>query len=200
MYQEYDKLDKKADKLFFVLSALFIVFVAWLFIGELDIRVKGYGNVAPSINRQVVEAGSSGVITKIYKKEGEFVKKGEAIYLLDPTAMKATKEQVQDELDALNSELVRLTQESKRDFLEIKELDKEKISKKYYEIENSLYLKNQKMVKQKLKTVLKKIEAKSKEVLEKKAEIKKLYKQIRPVKKQTVMVKKLVDQQAYSKV
>jgi len=202
MYQEFEE-EKNLNFVFYILVVFAVLFFAWLYFTSMDRRIKGVGTVIPSTNKQIIEATNSGAVIKIFKKEGDILKKGDSVVLIDPTTFEAGKEQVKGELEALKMKLLRLSIESNPSFLRFDNLPKKylnSLNKKYFESENKTFKLDQKLIKQKIKSAENKIILKRKEIGETQAKIKKLRKQIRIAEKKLKLISSLVKAHAYSKV
>ncbi len=202
MYQEFEE-EKNLNFVFYILVVFAVLFFAWLYFTSMDRRIKGVGTVIPSTNKQIIEATNSGAVIKIFKKEGDILKKGDSVVLIDPTTFEAGKEQVKGELEALKMKLLRLSIESNPSFLRFDNLPKKylnSLNKKYFESENETFKLDQKLIKQKIKSAQNKIILKRKEIGETQAKIKKLKKQIKIAEKKLKLISSLVKAHAYSKV
>ena len=63
----------------FILSLMIIGLISWTFIAELDEVAVATGKVVPVEGEQVVQHLEGGIIKDIFKREGDFVKKGDNI-------------------------------------------------------------------------------------------------------------------------
>lgn len=77
--------------------------LAWLTLGQLDIVASAQGRIMPTDNVKLVQAASTGIVRRIYVREGDVVKKGQPLIDLDPTVSIA--EQVQAEKALLAARL-----------------------------------------------------------------------------------------------
>jgi membrane fusion protein, adhesin transport system len=98
---------------FFVFSAvLCIAFIIWLNIGTLDIVSMTQGEVIPSTQVKTIQHLEGGIVLEISVQEGEMVKKGQALVVLDNTLSNADVAELDVRLDALSINLVRLAAEA----------------------------------------------------------------------------------------
>lgn len=80
------------------LCGFLLVCVILGFIIKLDIVVSGTGAIAPVAGQIYVSPYNTGVIKRVNVKQGDFVKKGEALATLDPTFTQADLLQLQEHL------------------------------------------------------------------------------------------------------
>ncbi len=80
------------------LLAGFCALSAWLTFGRVDIVVTGDGELKPSANVQIVQPSEAGVIRQILVRDGQRVKKGQTLVVLDPAIIDAEIAQSQSAL------------------------------------------------------------------------------------------------------
>lgn len=93
-----------------IVIGLIICFI-WAKYAILDEVTTGQGKVIPSGQIQVVQNLEGGVIKKIFVKQGDIVKKGQILMLLDDTLFLSKYNELQKKLDDLDIELTRLQAE-----------------------------------------------------------------------------------------
>ncbi|SET81015.1 HlyD family type I secretion periplasmic adaptor subunit [Thalassotalea agarivorans] len=94
------------------LIALFLIaVVVWAAISSLDEVVVGEGKVVPSSAVQRIENIDGGLLNEIYVQEGQRVEKGDSLLQMEQTRFYAQLNEGQHELDALNAQIFRLTNE-----------------------------------------------------------------------------------------
>lgn len=71
---------------FWLVVMTFAFFVAWAIIGEVDIVVSASGQVIPDGQAKILQPLDAGVVAKILVKEGDFVKQGQVLMVLDPSS------------------------------------------------------------------------------------------------------------------
>lgn len=69
--------------------AFLIVGIAWLFVGEVDEVAVARGKIVPSGNVKTVQSSNKGIIKDILVEEGQAVKKGDVLIVLDTTKTQA---------------------------------------------------------------------------------------------------------------
>jgi adhesin transport system membrane fusion protein len=74
--------DKMAIRAAFL---VFVVFIVWAALAQVDEITKGEGKVIPSRQLQVVQSLDGGIISEILVKEGQAVRAGEVLLKIDPT-------------------------------------------------------------------------------------------------------------------
>ena len=78
-------LNSKADNrsssiLLFIILLLLLTIFYWASVTELDKVVRGDGKTISKIENQLIQSSESGVITKRYVEEGDYVKKGDILF------------------------------------------------------------------------------------------------------------------------
>ncbi len=88
-------------KLVVVPIMLFVIFfILWSYFSEVDELVRGEGKIIPSSQTKILQHFEGGIIEKIYIKEGDRVKSGDAIYKLKNASSKSDTKQKEIELKA----------------------------------------------------------------------------------------------------
>lgn len=96
--------------LLIILTLLAVVFV-WASVTELDSVVRGSGKTVSEAKNQLVQSAEPGVIRKRYFEEGDFVKKGDVLFDIDPVDAKAQLEQAEKRFASLSIKVIRLKAE-----------------------------------------------------------------------------------------
>lgn len=92
---------------FFAVSLL----LAWAANAQIDQLVRARGQVIAAARTQMVEAADNGVLTEIYVREGDVVKKGQLLARLDQNRAMAAYEDGRNKVAALKATLARLRAE-----------------------------------------------------------------------------------------
>lgn len=93
----------------FVLCALiFVSFGIWSAVATLDIVSMATGEVVPSTQVKTVQHLEGGIVRKILVKEGDEVKSGQSLVVLEPTASGADVGELKVRLTSLRVEIARL--------------------------------------------------------------------------------------------
>lgn len=95
----------------FVLAAAFIAFGAWASFFEIDQTVLAQGQVIPVARTQVIQAVDGGVLSEIRVREGEAVKAGQVLAVLDKDRTDAAYQETRSRLLAIKAALVRAAAE-----------------------------------------------------------------------------------------
>lgn len=81
--------------------------VLWLALGKVDVVAPAEGRIMPVGETKVVQAAETGIIRKILVSEGQKVRQGQALILLDPTVSSAEAAQVRAALLTSEFEVAR---------------------------------------------------------------------------------------------
>ncbi len=107
--REIDIEDRGNYKIVTVPIMLFVLFfLIWSYFGEVDEIVRGEGKVITSSQTKILQHFEGGIVEKIYVKEGDNVKKDDAIYKLKNLSSKSDSKQKEIELLALKLKKQRL--------------------------------------------------------------------------------------------
>ncbi len=99
----------KAPHLFLALSlTACAAFFIWASYGVLDIVSTAMGEVIPSSQVKSIQHLEGGIVRKILVREGEVVKKGQPLVVLEPTASDADVGEIRVNVTALRLEIARL--------------------------------------------------------------------------------------------
>lgn len=82
--------------------------ILWLFAGKIDIVVSARGQVIPFEEVKILQPIETGVVSKIFVKEGDFVSKGDVLMQIDPSVTQTNLETKQKDLNILNLQIKRL--------------------------------------------------------------------------------------------
>lgn len=94
--------------LIYIIVSLFTVAIVWAIFGKIDIIAIAKGKIIPSDRSKIIQPLESGVIKAIRVKDGQWVKRGEALIELDPTASAAEEQRWTNEQQAAVLEALRL--------------------------------------------------------------------------------------------
>jgi adhesin transport system membrane fusion protein len=93
-----------------VVTLLIVIFL-WATVTEIDNVVRGSGKTVSEAQNQLVQSSEPGVIRKRYANEGDFVKKGQLLFDIDPIDAKTQLDQVQKRYASLKIKSIRLQAE-----------------------------------------------------------------------------------------
>lgn len=116
---EFKKLAKElagkqrnsSSVLLLVIITLVCVVFTWAAVTEIDNVVRGSGKTVSEAQNQLVQSSEPGVIRRRYANEGDFVKKGQLLFDIDPVDAKTQLDQIQKRLSNLTVKAVRLKAE-----------------------------------------------------------------------------------------
>lgn len=92
----------------YLVLAIMIFATAWLILAKVDVVVSAQGKVIPSGEIKILKPLESGVVSKIFVKESDMVKKGDILIQIDPTVTDASLLSKQDDLAVINSDIALL--------------------------------------------------------------------------------------------
>lgn len=101
-------LNPLGRSILWIIIALIIACVLWLFFAKVDVVVTTRGKVIPTGEIKILKPLETGVISKILVKEGQAVKVGDILMQIDPSVSKVNLTTKQNELNALNMTIKRL--------------------------------------------------------------------------------------------
>lgn len=97
---------------FWLIIGVIIFLILWTCIGKVDIVVSARGKVIPDGNIKIVQPFETGIIRKIFIKEGDFVRKGQILAEIDPSSTEPQMMSMKKNLDYINIEAQRLSAEA----------------------------------------------------------------------------------------
>ncbi len=93
---------------FWLVVAVFVFFLGWTIFGEIDVVVSARGKVIPAGEVKVLQPLNGGVVSGILVKEGDYVKKGQTLVVIDPSTTAPQLESSQKTLAHVQQEQARL--------------------------------------------------------------------------------------------
>lgn len=84
-----------------------ILTMIWVSVGKIDIVASASGRIVPTGNVKLVQAATSGIVRAIYVRDGDMVRRGQALVDLDPTVSSAEEEQAVRALQAAQLDVAR---------------------------------------------------------------------------------------------
>lgn len=118
MPENHEETDEKLrlTHLFFLLCAgLVAAFGTWAHFGRLDVVSTAIGEVIPSSQVKSIQHLEGGIVRAIMVKEGDKVKRGQALVALEQTASEADVDELQARITALRADVARLAAEAAGD-------------------------------------------------------------------------------------
>ncbi|CAN1567030.1 AcrA Membrane-fusion protein [Burkholderiaceae bacterium] len=95
-----------------VVLAFFMSFMVWATFQELDQTVRTTGQIVPGKQTQIIQSADGGVLEKLMVKEGEFVKAGQVLALLERERANAGVEEGRAKVASLQAALIRARAEA----------------------------------------------------------------------------------------
>lgn len=92
-------------------ALLFLVILAWTALGRLDIVARADGKLVPQTRLKVVQPFEGGRVAKILVGDGDLVRAGAPLLLMDRQLSQADQRKLQAELDSLGLQLRRIEAE-----------------------------------------------------------------------------------------
>lgn len=90
-----------------VLLGGLLVTILWLVLGKVDVVVSASGKLIPAANVQLVQPAEQGVVRRILVDDGQGVRKGQPLIVLDPTVSTAEATQAQKALETAQLDAAR---------------------------------------------------------------------------------------------
>jgi adhesin transport system membrane fusion protein len=103
----------KPGTVMWLMTALLAIFLIWAWLFEVDQTVRAMGQLIPSARTQVIQALDGGMVKKILVKEGQSVREGEVLALLEPDRSTATYDEIRGKLAGQDAAMSRLSAEAK---------------------------------------------------------------------------------------
>lgn len=132
--------------IFMLISGIFIIFLLWASLAEIDELARGNGKVIPTDKIQTVQSLDGGIISEIFVKEGDIVKFDDPLMKIDTTRFQATLEESRQEYLSLLALKARLEIEStidiEKDLPELKFDEKILSDSSRYDINEKMLLEN----------------------------------------------------------
>ena len=98
----------RAKRLLYGIGIIVVVMIGWSAFAEIDTVTRGQGKVIPSRQVQVIGSQDGGIITEIFVREGDVVRRGDLLLKLDQTRSQATLGESRAELSGLSVKAARL--------------------------------------------------------------------------------------------
>ena len=105
------KQQNSSSILLLSIVTLLAVIMLWASVTELDNVVRGSGKTVSEAQNQLVQSSEPGVIRSRYANEGDFVKKGDLLFDIDPVDAKTQLDQAQKRYSSLQIKAIRLKAE-----------------------------------------------------------------------------------------
>jgi len=176
-----------------------VVAITWASFASIDEITRGDGSVIPYGSNKVIQNLEGGIVKKILVKEGEFVKKGQAILKIDNLKSISSSESNELKLQELKAKSLRLYAEANQLPFEMPK-DATPAQKAQIELAKKFYDSNKKEFIAKDKSITQQIIQKKQDYKEAKAKIKSLQKSLSFVNEEIKMTEPMVKEGIKSKV
>lgn len=93
---------------FWTVIAAMLFFSLWMFLGKVDVVVSARGKIIPVGEIKILQPLTTGVVSNILVKEGDFVKKGMILMEIDPSSTLPELESMKANLKQMNLEVSRI--------------------------------------------------------------------------------------------
>lgn len=93
---------------FWIIVVAILFFGGWMVFGKVDVVVSARGKVIPMGEIKILQPLTTGSVSKILVKEGDFVKKGQVLMEIDPSGTGPELASMQEDEKLLELELLRL--------------------------------------------------------------------------------------------
>lgn len=103
---------KTSNTIFLIITVVFTALILWAAIAEIDELARGDGRVIPTDKIKTVQSLDGGIISEIFIKEGDTIKKGTPLMKIDTTRFQASLEESKQEYLSLLAIKARLFAES----------------------------------------------------------------------------------------
>jgi len=208
VYSSYSNANEQPTRMsnviFIFISLFFVGAITWAALAEVDELARGNGKVIPTDKIQRIQSLDGGIISEIFIKEGQIIKKGSSLMKIDTTRFQATLEESKQEYLSLLAVKTRLEVESKIDVKEQlpnivfpKEILEDE--SRYDKLEKSLLVNRYKELKSSVRVLETQLGQKRQELREIKNSIKNLKKSFSLIKEQRVQIQKLARRGVKSK-
>jgi membrane fusion protein, adhesin transport system len=202
IYSSYSNSNEKPSTtskvIFTIIIGIFLIFLIWAAVAEIDELARGNGKVIPTDKIQTVQSLDGGIISEIFIKEGDIVKFDDPLMKIDTTRFQATLEESKQEYLSLLALKTRLEIESTIDIeknLPELEFDEKVLNDgSRYDINEKLLLENRfRELKSSINVLQNQESQKVQELREIESTIKKLNDSLGFIEEQRKTIRKLVE-------
>ena len=81
---EDSPLNPIGNTMFWIIIIFMVVTAVWMYFGKVDIVVTARGLIIPTGEEKVVQSLDKGVVTSVYVKEGDYIKKDDTVAVISP--------------------------------------------------------------------------------------------------------------------
>ena len=103
---------RTASRFLLVCAALFATFLIWAYFAEIEEVARGTGRVISSSKQQIVQSLEGGIVEELNVREGDEVRKGQTLLLIDTTGFSSDLGEIQARTLSLQGATTRLRTEA----------------------------------------------------------------------------------------
>lgn len=100
-----------ASRIIYLVGLALVLFLIWAAVAWVDEIVRADGEVVSSSRAQIVQNLEGGILAELYVRQGDTVAAGQMLAKLQDTKFRAGKDDLQDQIDALDVRRLRLEAE-----------------------------------------------------------------------------------------
>ena len=117
--------DKSGFSMIFLIAIMLATFIAWAVYFELDMTVRAQGTIIANARTQIIQVADGGVLEELLVREGDTVKEGELLAVLEKERAVAKLQEEQARVTALEITLIRARAETGQGLPDFSEMQTE---------------------------------------------------------------------------
>lgn len=189
---------KGGQQLLWAIMLFITAMIAWAAFAKIDEFTRGEGRVIPSQSVQLVQNLEGGIVAEVFVREGQLVKRGQALVRMDDLRFTASLRETELSLTQLQAKAARLKAEAEG--ISFPEEALKELSSDIVTVEKDLYFARQQELISSNQVIRKQISQKLQELSESKAKAKQLERSYNLLKSELDLTEPLVSQGAVSEV
>jgi len=193
------KSTNKSRALVWILLSLVVSFILWASLTSIDEVTRASGKIIPSHQIQKVQHLDGGIVTEILVREGDFIKKGQALIKIDSVGSKTRFEENKIKLFELEAKASRLKAQIKGSKISFGEMVQQEFPEIVQE-EKSLFKSSMAQLKQKVDILREQLKQRKSEIIEAKNRENELIDRYKLIIKEIDLTKPLVKKRLVSEV
>lgn len=103
-----EPLNPLGQSIFWIIVVAIVFFSGRMYFGKVDVVVSARGKIIPVGEIKILQPLTTGVVSKILVKEGDFVNKGQVLMEIDPSTTEPELASMQEDAKQLELDLLRL--------------------------------------------------------------------------------------------
>lgn len=108
---DFDSTARASSRIIQLVALAFAAFVGWAALASVDEIVRADGQVVSSSRAQIVQNLEGGILAELFVAQGDRVKAGQILAKLQDTKFRASVDDLQDQIDALDIRRLRIEAE-----------------------------------------------------------------------------------------